>query len=117
MIKMLRITDDEKLIFLNEKEGVNASYAYGLFDGNELLGYLLFDINDDEALLLKIRCENNLLKDGLTRAVLNYVLLQGVSKANFSDDFEISFLKEYKIINDDTRKIDNIEEVFKKCCG
>lgn len=117
MIKMQKIEDFELVSHLNKQENTDAQYAYGLYDGKELSGYLLFSVKDKNVFLLKVKAENNLLKDGLVRAVLNFVSLHGISKAEFSEDFDSEFLIEYQISKSGEKRIENIEEVFKKCCG
>lgn len=117
MIKMQKIEDFSLISHLNEQENTDAQCAYGLYDGKELSGYLLFSVKDDTVFLLKAKAENDLLKDGLVRAVLNYVSLHGTVKAQFSKDFDSEFLIKYQISKSGEKRIENIEEVFKKCCG
>ena len=63
--------DATKTAELAAKEGLDATSAMVVWNDGEEAGYVLYQIEKDTVVLLRVRCENEDLQEWLVRAALN----------------------------------------------
>lgn len=86
MLEMKSVQNPGLILQLFEKEKIPFSEgcgAFGIAQGETLLGYCLFRMGP-AVKMLAIRCEDRFLLDGLVRAALNHGSLSGAAEADFS---------------------------------
>lgn len=117
MIQLLPLREKETLERLNQKEKSNAGLAFCLYDGAEMTGYILYDIHENCGVLQLVCAESEAEMDGLIRAVLASLLDCGISQAEFSGEFDRTFLRKWKLLKPDEEKISSILTVLRHCEG
>lgn len=117
MIKILPLKDIEILKELNAKEATNAQLAFCLYDGEQIDGYILYNVTGDCAELLLVRADDNAMIDGLIRATLASLYDFGINKATFSDKFDLNLLREFKILKQEETMMNSIHSLLYQCEG
>lgn len=110
---MIKITKTNNNI--KEKLGLKND-AYCVFDGDELAGVCEYVLTPPEAKIISIKCDDNMLKDGLVRQTLNFALDNGCPTAVF-DDRVRDELTAIGILRKDCENSFNILEFFAKLNG
>lgn len=110
---MIRIVKADNNI--KEKLGLTHD-AFCVFDGDDLSGFCEYALTPPTAQIISIKCNDNMLKDGLVRQTLNFALDNGCPTAVFDDKVrnELTFLG---ILRNDCENSFNILEFFAKLNG
>lgn len=87
-------------------------------DGEEKLGSCAGNVVDGVFVFDELNCDD-FFADGLVRAILNLMDLQGVTAARFDLPAEkLAVLEKLRFIKDGSTEINSIPEFFSgKCCG
>ncbi len=87
-------------------------------DGQEVLGYCLFDIDSKSITIRAISPEDDIyLCDGILRSSLHVACERGITEAFYSDKALEKIFKLLNFIKDENQKSLNIEKLFESCCG
>lgn len=120
MITLKTIEKNEAKAFF-EKEGIGFNdYSDCLCakDGNEILGYCLFDIKDDEMTIRAIEPQNDLmLLDGVLRSTLHIAASRNLEKAIWDNKAPEKIFKALGFVTEDnTLNINKLYESGCSCC-
>lgn len=87
MISILPLRDREQLEQLNKAAKTSCGFAFCLWDGGQIAGSLLYDVDlqAGEALLCAADAADDNSLDGLVRAVFSSLLDAHVQKARFGE--------------------------------
>ncbi len=88
--------------------------------GEEILGYSLFDIDQEKILIRYIEPLNNLgLADGILRSTLHVAAERFIFNAFYDDTVPEEFFKKLDFIKNQSEKRLDIDKLFKSCsnCG
>ncbi len=119
MITLKTVEKEEALVFF-EKENLKSndnSSCLCAKDGNEVLGYSLFDIENKKMTIRAIEPQNDLmLLDGVLRSTLHVASSRSVTEAIWADNAPEKVFKLLGFINDEGTL--NIGKLYEgKCCG
>ena len=92
------------------------SMAAVAFDGDNVIGNCLFDM-DGDSLTVRSICplDDAMFADGLLRSALHIGTENGIMTAFYSDEAPIDLLKKLKFIKNETKKELDVEKLFKSC--
>lgn len=92
------------------------SMAAVAFDGDNVIGNCLFDM-DDDSLTVRSICPlgDAMFADGLLRSALHIGTENGIMTAFYSNEAPIDLLKKLKFIKNETKKELDVEKLFKSC--
>ena len=118
----LNITKDEKIIAqifkqsnLQRNENSDCLVAK---DKEEILGYSIFDIDNEKMIVRYIEPLNDIaLADGILRSTLHIAAERFVMDAFYSESLPEDFLNKIGFIKDANEKRLDIDKLFKSCCS
>lgn len=120
MITILPLRDRETLACLNEKEQVDCSHAYCLYDGGEITAYLLYDMHEDGAVLQKLGgiFDDN-IADGLCRAAFSSLYDAQVDTARFCPAIDRALTDRLGFTANGSDTVASIHDILYHCksCG
>lgn len=93
MLSMLPLRDREVLRRLNAEAGEDCSFAYCLYDGGAMEGYLLYDITEEKATIRCVKAADEAAFDGLVRAVFSSLYDLHIDFAVFSEKVNRTLLE------------------------
>ena len=119
MITLKTVEKEEGKTFF-QKENLNFnvnSYCLCAKDGQEVLGYSLFDIENQKMIIRAIEPQNDLmLLDGVLRSTLHIAASRNLTEAIWSDNAPEKIFKTLGFINEQNTL--NIGKLYEsKCCG
>ncbi len=123
MIKILPINSSEKLKNLYADSGVeltSSSSAVVANDGDEVIGYCLFEIDGGSITVSAVEPLSDFyLADGILRSALHVGVERGVDKAFYSDNAPFELFDRLKFIKNSKNKELDIGKLFSSCqnCG
>ena len=86
-------------------------------DGNEILGFCLYDLDSTKMLVKYIEpTEDIALADGILRSTLHVAAEHNILDAFYADTMHYDFLKKIKFIKNEAEKRLDIDKLFKSCC-
>lgn len=92
------------------------SMAAVAFDGDEVIGNCLFDMDDDSLTVRSINPSDDVMfADGLLRSALHIGTENGIMTAYYSDESPIDLLNKLNFIKNETKKELDVEKLFKSC--
>lgn len=117
---ILKTAPKEEAKSLFEKEGlVFTEYSECLCakDGNEILGYCLFDIKDKEMTVRAIQPQNDLmLLDGVLRSTLHIAAIRNLTKALWAEKAPERVFRTLGFVSEENTL--NINKLYEgKCCS
>ncbi|MFZ2539531.1 MAG: hypothetical protein WAX04_11605 [Oscillospiraceae bacterium] len=118
MIKILPLRDNEMLASLNEKEKTAARLCYCMYDADQIGGYILYNLNAENGIIQAINSPDDMIADGLVRAVFASLYDFGINSAIFNQNIDntlIARLNFVKLGEYNTSSIENIIYGCKKC--
>ena len=115
MIEMLPCREKEKLDALNRKSGVSAHFAYCMYEGGRMTGYLLYDITEEEGVLLAVKAGSDELLDGLVRAALGSLEDIHITRARLSGNLDLKRMERLGFVQKGENIIPDISAVFHHC--
>lgn len=119
MITVSPVKDADKLRELYEREGeepISTSMAVAAADGEQMLGYCLFDLNAERIAIGAIKPESDLLlADGILRSALHVALQRMIIVAEYTEKAPYELLKKLDFIKNDENNGVKIEKLFQTC--
>lgn len=119
MIEIHPLRDPGKLSKLYKNSGVEMgadSIAVVAADGDEILGFCLFDIAKNSMTVTYLEpCDDVFLADGILRSALHVGVENGVNEAFYSDSAPIKLFERLKFIKNVEKRELNIEKLFASC--
>ncbi len=115
MIQMLPCRDREQLAALNREAGSAAGFAYCMYEGGRMTGYLLYDIAGGEGILRAVKAESDELFDGLVRAVLGSLDDIHIQAARFDDAVGRERMERLGFVKKGENTIPEIAAIFHHC--
>lgn len=115
MIQMLPLRDRSVLEELNRREGTGSGLAYCLYAGEDMLGYLLYDMTKEEARMQALNAPDEAMADGLIRSAFASLLDFGVDRAVFSARFDQGLLERLGFVQDGGKTTPSIRDILYKC--
>ncbi len=86
-------------------------------DGEEILGFCLFDIDSERMLIKYIEPLNDIfLADGILRSTLHVAAERGIMNAFYDETLSEDFLNKIGFIKEREEKSLDIDKLFKSCC-
>lgn len=86
-------------------------------DKDEILGFCLFDIDNEKMLVKYIDPLNDIfLADGVLRSSLHIAAERGIMNAFYDETVSKEFLGKIGFIKDENEKSLDIDKLFKSCC-
>ena len=87
-------------------------------DGNEILGFCLYDLDNEKMTVKYIEPLNDIsLADGILRSTLHIAAERSILNAFYLDTVPEDFLEKINFIKDKNEKQLDIEKLFKSCCS
>ena len=87
------------------------------FDGQEVIGFSVFAINETSLTLFRIVPEDDiLLADGMLRSTLHVAATRGLNNACYDGSMNEQLLNKLKFIKDREKKQLDIDRLFADCC-
>ncbi len=121
MITLKTIDNKQEVKEYFEKENLSyneSSNCLCASDGQEVLGYCLFDIDSKSIMIRAISPQDDIyLCDGILRSSLHVACERGITEAFYSDKAPEKIFKLLNFIKDENQKSLNIEKLFESCCG
>ena len=123
MITLSVVDDGQKTAEFYEKVGLEKnenSHCLWAKNGEEMLGYSLFDIDTEKMTVRFIEPINDIaLADGILRSTLHVAAERFVMNAFYADSVPEDFLNKIGFIKDEKEKRLDIDKLFKSCtnCG
>lgn len=121
MITLKETTDSAKIEELYFKAGLDQnvdSKCLLAHNGDEILGFCLFDLDDKKMVIRYIEPLNDIgLADGILRSTLHIAAERFVMDTFYSDTLSEEFLEKIQFIKDKTQKRLDIDKLFKSCCS
>lgn len=115
MVAMLPLRDRTELDRLNAQAGESCAFAYCLYDEKEIAGYLLYDIQKDEAQIRYVSAADADCFDGLVRAVFSSLLDIHINRARFGERVSQPLLEQLAFAAPGERVTPSIEDVLYRC--
>ncbi|MBE6729949.1 MAG: hypothetical protein E7568_06950 [Ruminococcaceae bacterium] len=119
MISVLPLKDKNEIKSLFLKHGIEFSENANCVmakDKEEILGYCLFRIENDEITVFEIEPKNDLLlADGILRSALHNGVCANVAKAFYSQKAPEEIFEKLKFILNRAEKTLNISKLFESC--
>ena len=119
MIEIHPLRDKDKLSVLYNQAKLDMnehSIAVVASDGDEALGYCLFDMNDDNLLVHCLSPQDDIMfADGLLRSALHVGVENGVNKAFYSVNAPVELFRKLRFIKDDSINELNVQLLFSSC--
>ena len=84
-------------------------------DGDKLLGYCLYDLDEKRLVVRYLQSDELTLADGVLRAVLNMAVQRGITDAQYDDSAPVSLLEQLHFISDLSKKTLDLDKFFKGC--
>lgn len=121
MISLTTLKDKTKVAEFYKKENLNFcenSNCLTATEGEEVLGYCLFDLDIQKIVVRAISpLEDVLLCDGILRSSLHVACERGVNKAFYDENFPVKLLKTLNFIENEKERTLNINKLFEICCS
>lgn len=87
-------------------------------DGNEILGFCLYDLDNEKMTVKYIEPINDIaLADGILRSTLHVAAERSIMDTFYADTLPVDFLKKIGFIKNESEKRLDIDKLFKSCCG
>lgn len=118
MIKMLPLRDNEKLAELNLQENTTARLGYCMYENEQIGGYILYNLTEEQGIIQAINSPDDMITDGLVRAVLASLFDFGINKAIFNKNLNTEIMDTIQRLNfvkRDEYEIASIEDIL-YCC-
>lgn len=119
MITVKPLTDADKLSALYKENGetlCDTSMAVVAADGEEVLGFCLFDLDSERIAIGKISPENDLmLADGILRSALHVALNRQIIVAEYTDSAPKAVLERLDFVKSAENRTLKIEKLFSSC--
>ena len=118
MITLKEEKNKAETLFLENNISYNESSSCLIAaDGEEILGFCLFDIDDKKMLVKYIEPLNDVfLADGVLRSTLHIAAERGIINTFYDGTVSDEFLKKIGFIKDEKEKSLDIDKLFKSCC-
>lgn len=119
MIEIHPLRDKEKLAKLyvdsNVKMNEN-SMAVVCADGDDVLGFCLFDMLADSLVVHSLEPQNDLmLSDGILRSALHVGVENGIMSAFYSENAPKDVFSKLKFIKNEENRELNVDKLFSSC--
>lgn len=118
MITLKTTTKEEAKLLFSKENLIFSEYSECLCakDKDEVLGYCLFDIKDEEMTVLAIEPQNDLmLLDGVLRSTLHIAASRNLSKATYKEKAPEKIFKTLGFINEENNL--NIGKLYEGGCS
>ena len=119
MIEIHPLRDKGKLAKLYVENNVKMnenSIAVVCADGDDILGFCLFDMLDDSLLLHSLEPKNDLfLLDGILRCALHVGVENGIMSAFYSENAPVDVFSKLKFIKNNENREINVDKLFSSC--
>lgn len=115
MIKILPLRDNEKLAELNAKENTAARLCYCMYDSDEIGGYILYNLNENEGIIQAINSPDDMITDGLVRAVMAGLYDFGIDVVLFNKNIDNEMLTRLNFVGKDEYRVLSIEKILYSC--
>ncbi len=87
-------------------------------DGNEILGFSLYDLDKEKMTVKYIEPLNDVaLADGILRSTLHIAAEHSILNAFYEDTVPCDFLEKIKFIKNEAEKRLDIDKLFQSCCN
>ncbi len=108
-----------KLLFKENKlEFYQSSACLTAVEGEQLLGFCLFDITKEEIIIRCLVPQNDLLlADGILRSTLHFAAERFILHARYEDDLMTELFQKLGFIKFADQKLLDIDKLFKSCQG
>ena len=108
-------------VYYFEKNGIDYnenSRAVCCKDGDEILGFCLYDLENDKITVKFIHPLDDIsLADGILRSTLHQATEKSILNAFYTDTMPCDFLKKINFIKNEEEKRLDIDKLFKSCCN
>jgi hypothetical protein len=92
--------------------------AIRAMNGEEMLGFCLFDIEDEKETVLFLSPEKDtLLADGLIRSALHVGTQRNITEAFYGEKVSTDLLKKINFLEDEKEKKLKLQNLFTDCCN
>lgn len=115
MIKILPLRDNELLARLNEQEKTAARLAYCMYEGDEIGGYILYNLNEERGIIQAISSPNDMITDGLVRAVFSALYDFGINSAIFNQNIDNELLARLNFVQKGEYETPSLEDILYNC--
>lgn len=119
MITVLPVKDEDKLAALYAQNGqavTPESGAVAAADGDELLGFCLFETDGEKMTVGQLEPQGDLpLADGILRSALHVAVSRGLARAVYSADAPETLFRRLGFIENEENRELNIGKLFVKC--
>ena len=114
----LKNIDEIKSFFEKQKLEYNEfSGCVTAKNGDEILGFCLYDLSD-KMIIRHIEPMNDLaLADGILRSTLHVAAEKSIMKAFYADTVSEEFFEKLQFIKDKAEKSLDIDKLFQSCCN
>lgn len=86
-------------------------------DGNEILGFCLYDLESDKMTVKYLEPLNDIgLADGILRSSLHVAAERSILNAFYDETVPFDFLDKIKFVKNKDEKTLDIDKLFKSCC-
>ncbi len=114
---LIRDTEAKQLFIEKGIEYGKFSKCVCCKNGEEVLGFCLFDLSDEKITVKYIEPLYDIaLADGILRSTLHVATEKSVMNAFYDDTVPVEFLKKIGFIKNETDKTLDIDKLFKSCC-
>ncbi len=121
MIEVLQINDTVEIKDFYKQNNVEFVSNCGVTvakNGEEILGFCTFILDDEKITITKLSPTNDVfLADGILRSALHIADFRGISTAFFTDNVDKDLLILLKFIENEEKKTLNIEKLHESCCS
>ncbi len=119
MIAIYPLREKDKLKDFYDRSNIainDASMAVVASDGDEIIGFCLFDMNKDTIVVNAVCPQDDIMfADGLLRSALHVGVENGIMKAFYSEDAPQDLFRRLRFIKDEASKELNVNMLFSSC--
>ena len=119
MIEIHPLREKDRLAKLYVENNVKMnenSMAVVCVDGDDILGFCLFDMLDNSLVIHKLKPQNDLmLADGILRSALHVGVENGIMSAFYSENAPVEVFSKLKFIKNSENKELNVDKLFSSC--
>lgn len=115
MIKILPLRDNVKLKELNEKHGVSARLCYCVYDGDDIIGYALYNLDEKQGVISIVEASEDSVYDGLVRAVFASLYDFGINAATFRETVAYDRISRLNFVKNGEFSTRSIEDILYNC--
>ena len=121
MIYLGPVKDENKIKELFCRNNLSFSEYSGCVaarDGEEVLGYCLYDLDKEKMTVHYLEPLSDLsFADGILRSTLHVAAERGVMQAFYSEAAPVETFGKLRFIKNEDEKSLNIDKLFENCCG